>query len=203
MCVTVGAPMLRFQVDETLQLVRNRFGARVSTDAAIQLHELTEGWPLGLQLALSVIAAGQEPSATISAISAHAGEPGDRFVPVMLANLAAADADFLTRIAILDPLHPDLCRAVTEDAAAAERLNRLSRETPILVAGGSSGSRVERRPAREGVRAGRAQPLRGAQSRSTGRSAGLVGTSAGRGARTATPADADGGLVAGPQRASQ
>jgi LuxR family maltose regulon positive regulatory protein len=134
LCVTVGAPMLRFQVDETLQLVRNRFGERVSNDAAVQLHELTEGWPLGLQLALSVIAAGQEPSATISAISAHAGEPGDRFVPVMLANLAAADVDFLTRIAILDPLHPDLCRAVTEDAAAAERLGRLSRETPIFVA---------------------------------------------------------------------
>jgi LuxR family maltose regulon positive regulatory protein len=134
LCVTVGAPMLRFQVDETLQLVRNRFGERVSNDAAVQLHELTEGWPLGLQLALSAIAAGQEPSAMLSAVSAHAGEPGDRFVPVMLANLAAADVDFLIRIAILDPLHPDLCRAVTEDEEAAARLARLSRDTPIFVA---------------------------------------------------------------------
>ncbi|WP_231973537.1 LuxR C-terminal-related transcriptional regulator [Variovorax sp. HW608] len=134
LCVTVGAPMLRFQVDETLQLVRNRFGKRVSDAAAVQLHEFTEGWPLGLQLALSIIAAGQEPAATISSISAHAGEPGDRFVPVMLANLPAADVEFLTGIAILDPLHPELCRAVTEDAAAAERLGRLSRETPIFVA---------------------------------------------------------------------
>jgi LuxR family maltose regulon positive regulatory protein len=52
----------------------------------------------------------------------------------MLANLAAADVDFLTRIAILDPLHPDLCRAVTEDEDAAGRLGRLSRDTPIFVA---------------------------------------------------------------------
>jgi LuxR family maltose regulon positive regulatory protein len=134
LCATASASTLRFQVDETLQLVRNRFGDRVSVDAAVQLHELTEGWPLGLQLALSAIAAGQEPSATLAAVAAHAGEPGDRFVPVMLANLAAADVDFLTRIAILDPLHPHLCRAVTEDADAAERLGRLSRETPIFVA---------------------------------------------------------------------
>jgi LuxR family maltose regulon positive regulatory protein len=134
LCVTVNASMLRFHVDETLQLVRNRFGERVSADAAVQLHELTEGWPLGLQLTLSAIAAGQELSATLAAVSAQAGEPGDRFVPVMLANLAAADVDFLTRIAILDPLHPHLCRAVTEDPDADERLGRLSRETPIFVA---------------------------------------------------------------------
>ena len=35
---------------------------RVDRDAAARLHELAEGWPLGLQLALSVMAARQRPA---------------------------------------------------------------------------------------------------------------------------------------------
>ena len=58
--------MLRFRLDETIELVRGRFGARVDRDAAARLHELTEGWPLGLQLALSVMAAGADPRAAMS-----------------------------------------------------------------------------------------------------------------------------------------
>ena len=40
-------PQLRFRLDETIELVRGRFGTRVDRDAAARLHELAEGWPLG------------------------------------------------------------------------------------------------------------------------------------------------------------
>ena len=49
----VGPEMLRFSLDETIAFVRNRFGGNIDADACARLHEITEGWPLGLQLALA------------------------------------------------------------------------------------------------------------------------------------------------------
>ncbi len=57
-CTLISAELLRFRLDETIELVQARFGTRVNRDAVARLHELTEGWPLGLQLALSVMATG-------------------------------------------------------------------------------------------------------------------------------------------------
>jgi len=133
-CTVVGSAHLRFQLDETMELVRTRFGTEVDRDAVARLHELTEGWPLGLQLALSVMAAGRDAQAEISMMEAQGGALRDQFVNLLLANLDPADVAFVTRIAILDPLHPDLCRFVGKDERAPERLERLARDTPVLAA---------------------------------------------------------------------
>ncbi|HSB23851.1 MAG TPA: LuxR C-terminal-related transcriptional regulator, partial [Burkholderiaceae bacterium] len=136
-CTTVGPAQLRFRLEETIELVRARFGARVDRDAAARLHELAEGWPLGLQLALSVMGAGSDPQAEVSSMAQRGGALRDQFVQLLLANLDPADVAFLTRIAILDPLHPQLCRRLVGDDAP-ERLARLARDTPVFAAGESS-----------------------------------------------------------------
>ena len=118
--------------------MRGRFGTRVDRDAAARLHELAEGWPLGLQLALSVMAAGGDPQAEISVPSTQAGVLHDRFVNLLLANLDAADVAFLTRISILDLLHAELCGSVAQVGDAGERLARLARDTPVFAAGEAS-----------------------------------------------------------------
>ncbi len=130
----VGAPLLRFRLDETIALVRSRFGPRVDHDTAARLHELTEGWPLGLQLALTAISAGADPKSIVASLAAPVGEVREHFVSLLLANLDPADVDFLVRISVLDALHPGLCRAVGEDPTAEERLARMSRDTPVFVA---------------------------------------------------------------------
>ncbi len=137
-CIIVGPSRLRFRLDETIELIRGRFAAKVDRDAAARLQDLTEGWPLGLQLALSVMAAGSDPQAEISTIVAQGGALRDQFVNVLLANLNPADVMFLTRISILDMLHPQLCRIVVEEADAGERLARLARDTPVFSAGEAS-----------------------------------------------------------------
>jgi LuxR family transcriptional regulator, maltose regulon positive regulatory protein len=137
-CTAVGPAQLRFQLDETLELVRARFGARVDRDAGARLHELTEGWPLGLQLAVSVMAAGSDPQAEIAVMAAQGGALRDQFVNLLLANLDPADVAFLTRISILDPLLPELCRIVVQDDGARERIERLARDTPVFAAGEAS-----------------------------------------------------------------
>ena len=136
MATVVGPAQLRFQLDETIELVRVRFGTRVDRDAAARLHELAEGWPLGLQLALSVMAAGSDPQSEVSAMAARGGtgrDPlRDQFVNLLLANLDPADVRFLTRISVLDLLHPALCETVALNPDAAERLARLARDTPVF-----------------------------------------------------------------------
>ncbi|HSI55342.1 MAG TPA: LuxR C-terminal-related transcriptional regulator [Ramlibacter sp.] len=137
-CSIVGLAQLRFQLDETIELVRGRFGAQVDRDAAARLHDLVEGWALGLQLALSVMAAGNDPQAEISVMAAQGGALRDQLVTLLLANLDPADVLFLTRIAILDLVHPDLCQRVAQSDDAGERLTRLARYTPVFAAAEAS-----------------------------------------------------------------
>jgi LuxR family maltose regulon positive regulatory protein len=133
-CATVGAEALRFTLAETISTARQRFGARIDTDDCARLHEATEGWPLGLQLALSSMEASADPRAAVKALSAPSGRTPARLLTGLLANLAPQDSEFLTRVSGVDLLHPGLCEAITGDKAAGERLARLARDTPILIA---------------------------------------------------------------------
>ena len=133
-CAVVGQEMLRLHLDETLELVRSRFGDRLDPDAAARLHDLTEGWPLGLQLALSAIDRGGDARIAAAAPGAQGDTLRGHFVDLLLANLDPADVAFLTRIAILDHLHADLCAALTPSDGAARRMARLARDTPVFVA---------------------------------------------------------------------
>lgn len=136
--VVLGPGALCFRLEETLELVQARFGARVDRDRAARLHELTEGWPLGLQLALTVMAGGADAQAEADTIAARGGALHGQFVELLLANLDAADNAFLERISILDPLHPELCRELVGCDDAPERLARLARDTPVFAAGEAS-----------------------------------------------------------------
>ena len=133
-CAVVTQSTLRFRFEETLELVHKRFGHRVDNDDAARLHELTEGWPLGLQLALAAIGSAGDVRVATAAPAAHGHLLREHFVALLLANLDPADVDFLTRIAILDHLHADLCGALVAPNDAAERLARMARDTPVFIA---------------------------------------------------------------------
>lgn len=133
-CLSIGAETLRFRFDETLELVQNRFNKKISNDTAAKIHDLTEGWPLGLQLALTVVGSASDPEAELSFLSSHGSRLREHLVTRLLSNLAASDLEFLTRISILDLLHPELCQFVSGDQDARERLERMSLDTPVLVA---------------------------------------------------------------------
>lgn len=136
--ITVGSETLRFRIDETIALVHSRCGNQVDADTCARLHELTEGWPLGLQLALAAIEQGADPGASLGLLSAGSGDKREQLVRGLFAKLGSEDIGFLTRIACVDQIHPDLCRALTGLDTAPERLARLMRDTPIFVAGDDS-----------------------------------------------------------------
>ncbi|RDI99687.1 LuxR family transcriptional regulator [Dyella solisilvae] len=134
-CASVGVETLRFTLEETMSLVRNRIGAKADPDTCARLHDMTEGWPLGLQLLLAAMERGSDPR---SVVGAHSPTSRNQLVDALTAKLAPEDVAFLTRIAIVDQLHPELCVALTGDEESPQRLARLARDTPIFVVGEDS-----------------------------------------------------------------
>ena len=130
-CLKIGVRSLQFRMDETIQLI----GTDIGYDAAAKLHELAEGWPLGLQLALSAMACGGDPQWEVTALSARGGVAHDRLLSLLFVNLDPGDVDFLTRIAIADDLHPDLCKTLAVSADEVGRLACIGSKTPIFIAG--------------------------------------------------------------------
>lgn len=129
---TLSTDALRLRLEESIELLEKRL-PQLGVDECAHLHETTEGWPLGLQLAIAAIEHAPDQAAELQALSARHGAIQDYFVESLLAQLSPALADFLTRIAILERMNADLCAAVTGDANAAELLEQLARETPILM----------------------------------------------------------------------
>ena len=134
-CAMVGAADLRFDVDETIALARQRFGADFDAGVAVRLHEMADGWPLGLQLALAVMAADRDPQAAAEALLRQSGSLQHRLVGMLLGNLDPVDLAFLVRLSVLEDLTPALAAAVDGAPDAGERLRRIAAATPVLVAG--------------------------------------------------------------------
>ncbi|SAL14395.1 ATP-dependent transcription regulator LuxR [Caballeronia peredens] len=129
----VGPDALRFRLDETIALIGNRFGERVDADACARLFEATDGWPLGLQLALGSMAHAADPRRAVDALLSGPGGLREHLVGALITHLSAEDEAFLTRVSVVDMLHPELCEALTGLADAPERLAGLVRKTPVFI----------------------------------------------------------------------
>ncbi len=124
---------LRLQLEESTAILEKRFGTRLSLDECVRLHEATEGWPIGLQLAVATIEPESDLSAAINSLSGRHGDIERYFIESLFSKLSPAVADFLTRIAILDRMSAQMCEAVTSCAASSSYLDQLMLDTPILI----------------------------------------------------------------------
>jgi LuxR family maltose regulon positive regulatory protein len=140
---SVDADLLRLQPAETSAILHARFGNKIDADTCARLHELTQGWVLGLQLAIATI--GRQPSIreAVATCLARTGDMNRFFVESLLLRLDKRDSDFLVAVSFVDALHPDLCRAITGRDDSGAVLQRLGELTPILTEGvGSSWLRI-------------------------------------------------------------
>ena len=90
-CATVAASDLRFDVDETIELVRQRFGPDFDPGTAVRLHEMADGWSFGIP-ARSRRDGGRARSVGGRGEAAQAEGPlHHRLIGLLLANLDPAD----------------------------------------------------------------------------------------------------------------
>ena len=132
-CAAVGAEDLRLRLAESDAILVSRFGDRLSIDDRARLHDATEGWAIGLQLAISSIEREADPARAASELSARRGPMQEYFVTSLFAHLPPNVEDMLLRAAILEHFDAALFRAVTGCKQARGMLERLLRETPLLV----------------------------------------------------------------------
>ncbi len=131
----VGVEDLRFTLDETLALLATRFGQRLELDDCAHLHEITEGWPLGLQLTISAIERSSDLHSAIRDLAMSNGNRQNFFIDSLLSRLSQQQTDFLTRISLFEMVHPQLCVVLLADERAAAWLQELLSSTPILIEG--------------------------------------------------------------------
>ena len=125
---------LRFDLPEAIQLLSTRLGNRVNPDLCARLHDVTGGWPLGLQLAAAALEREGDPQRAIEEFAKTRDDATQHLFDSLIASLPTGLGDFLTRCALLHSLHPSLCEAVTGDEDAALSLQRLVVDTPLLSA---------------------------------------------------------------------
>lgn len=126
---------LRLQLEESIAILEKRFGARLSLDECVRLHEATDGWPIGLQLAVAAIEPESDLTAAINSLSGRHSGIERYFIESLFSRLSEPLAAFLTRIVILDRMSADMCEAVTGCAASAAYLDQLLLDTPVLIVG--------------------------------------------------------------------
>jgi len=124
---------LRLQLEETMAILDKRFGSRLDLDACVRLHEATEGWPIGLQLAIATIEPEDDMRAAIDHLSGRHGDIERYFIESLFSRLSPPLADFLVRVAILDRFDAAMCEAIADCASAGAYLDQLMLDTPVLI----------------------------------------------------------------------
>src|SRR6478735_9181247 len=71
---------LRLRQEESVEILLRRFGARIGLDECVRLHEATEGWPIGLQLAAASLERSEDISAAVGSLSGRHGDIGEYFM---------------------------------------------------------------------------------------------------------------------------
>jgi len=130
--VQLSPDALRFTLSETLAVMRAQLGGHIDANAAAAIHELTRGWPLGLQLAIAAIEKGSDPRELIAHVGLQRGNSGQYFFESLLARLPPQQRDFLVVICVTDRVHAGLAAALTGRADAGTLLDELRTSTPIL-----------------------------------------------------------------------
>jgi LuxR family maltose regulon positive regulatory protein len=130
--VVVNASDLRLTSCESEQLLHLQVAPKLDPGLAARLHELSGGWPLGLQLIVSSLRGSSSLRTAVDSISFESGDIARYFRQCLDDRLSPDLMKFLLQISITDFVSPDLCTLLTERADAPEVLEHLCIVTPLF-----------------------------------------------------------------------
>lgn len=125
-----NASDLRFTLDETFAFVSHALGSRATPDLSIRLHELVEGWPLGVQMAVSALHGNADPQ---ELLTSAVQDIRKYFIDKLIDLQPAGTQQILVRMADFEAIHPDLCKAALGENAPIDDLMRLKDESPLFM----------------------------------------------------------------------
>jgi LuxR family maltose regulon positive regulatory protein len=125
-----GASELRFTQEETSKLVAEALETRFTPEIAIRLHELTEGWPLGVQMAVSALHSIADPQELLNTV---AKDIRKYFIDALIDQQPIETQKMLVLMADFEVIHPDLCKHVIGDTSSLVELKRLIDASPLFI----------------------------------------------------------------------
>lgn len=127
MLLEIRTPDLKFSLDETSQFIRDGLRLNLSEEETALLHNRTEGWPAGLQIAAHSLGRTEQPETFLKVFSGDHPHVIDYLMEEVFQNLPKRTRDFLLQTSILRCLFPALCKAVSGMEDAEEILHDLER----------------------------------------------------------------------------
>ncbi|OIQ89664.1 serine/threonine-protein kinase PknK [mine drainage metagenome] len=128
----IGEDDLRFSEQETLEIFRSRPEMKADREEAARIHALSEGWPLGLDIALVAIAAAPNRGELLSRLSIGSEDIALHLLESLSASLSDYDLAMLCRLSVFDVIRPDLVNSVFPDPHALDRLEALYQTSSLL-----------------------------------------------------------------------
>ena len=125
---------LRFSLSEAADFLNDVIGLRLNEDEVARLHDRTEGWAAGLQLAGLSLKGREDHRQFIDSFAGDDQQIVDYLGSEVLDSQPAVLREFLLRSSILDRLCGPLCSAVTGIAEAEVLLRRLERDNAFVIA---------------------------------------------------------------------
>lgn len=129
----IGPSSLRFSLDETIGLLRDKRRLALADEEIAKLQRCTEGWAAALQLAALSLAARDDHKSFVATFSGSNADIADYLAEDVLMRQSAEVQDFLLKTSILQQLSPGLCDAVTGRADSRDMLSRLERGNLFLI----------------------------------------------------------------------
>ena len=115
----IDCNQLMFDFRETLAFLKTHLDARIDLDAANQLHELTGGWPIGLQLMAISLKANPANRARLRTLAPDSDALEAYLSEDVLADLPPGLADFMQKLSVLRRFNAGVAAHVTGCADAA------------------------------------------------------------------------------------
>lgn len=129
----IRAEHLRFELAEACAFLNESQGLDLDQRRVRALHERTDGWVAGLQLAALSLRDRQDRERFIDEFSGNHRDIVEYLAGDVLANLPASQRAFLQETSILERVSPSLCDAVTGRCDSAEVLARLERANMFML----------------------------------------------------------------------
>ncbi|MFC5569033.1 LuxR C-terminal-related transcriptional regulator [Lysobacter yangpyeongensis] len=125
---------LRFRLDESLEIMRRRLGRSADLSDHARLHESTQGWPIGLQLAMITVEQESNIGKAIRSLSSRPANLHDYLVGSLLIRLPEAFVSSLTRLSILDYVSDELCQTLL-GPDGGDVMAKIAEEMPTMTVG--------------------------------------------------------------------
>jgi LuxR family maltose regulon positive regulatory protein len=129
----IRAADLRFDVTEAGAFLNNVLGLRLDDEEIERLHERTEGWAAGLQLAGLSLKGRDDHRQFIDSFAGDDQQIVDYLGSEVLDSQPAELREFLVRSSVLERLSGPLCAAVTGNANADAVLRQFERDNAFVV----------------------------------------------------------------------